>query len=107
MRLSYVDNPPKNLSAEDEQILERVKARRGERGLLPLDLALLHAPKVADGMSPTEYIQHRSPSFLTYMPFTLKFFKTLRSLDTLSFSPSNLNSTLLHFTTTDTNDEMK
>lgn len=49
MRLPYTENPPKNLSAEDEQILERVKARRGEKGLIPLDLALLHAPKVADG----------------------------------------------------------
>lgn len=49
MRLPYTENPPKNLSEEDEQILERVKARRGEKGLIPLDLALLHAPKVADG----------------------------------------------------------
>lgn len=54
MRLDYADNPPKNLSSEDEQILERVKARRGERGLLPLDLALLHAPKVADGIALTD-----------------------------------------------------
>jgi len=49
MRLPYVDNPPNFTSEDDKQILERVKARRGERGLLPLDLALLHAPKVADG----------------------------------------------------------
>ncbi|KAK4926371.1 hypothetical protein LTR66_016345 [Elasticomyces elasticus] len=49
MRLPYTDNPPKNLSKEDEGVLERVKARRGERGLLPLDLTLLHAPKVTDG----------------------------------------------------------
>lgn len=49
MRLPYVDNPPNFTSEDDKQVLERVKARRGERGLLPLDLALLHAPKVADG----------------------------------------------------------
>jgi len=62
MRLDYVDNPPKNLSKEDEPILERVKARRGERGLLPLDLALLHAPKVADGKSTllTTYLMHHT-----------------------------------------------
>ena len=51
MRLPYTDNPPTGLSADDEQILERVKARRtaAGMGLIPLDLALLHAPKVADG----------------------------------------------------------
>lgn len=49
MRLPYVDNPPNFTSEDDKAILERVKARRGERGLFPLDLALLHAPKVADG----------------------------------------------------------
>ena len=49
MRLPYVDNPPKFDTDEDKEILKRVEARRGERGLLPLDLALLHAPKVADG----------------------------------------------------------
>lgn len=51
MRLSYTDNPPTYTDEDDKAILERVKARRGERGLLPLDLALLHAPKVADGTS--------------------------------------------------------
>jgi len=49
MRLDYVPNPPTNLSPEDEQVLERVKARRGAMGLIPLDLALLHTPKFADG----------------------------------------------------------
>lgn len=49
MRLPYTDNPPSNLSAEDQQVVERVKARRGEKGLIPLDLTLLHAPNVADG----------------------------------------------------------
>jgi len=51
MRLDYVPNPPTNLSPEDEEVLERVTARRKAQGLglIPLDLALLHAPKVADG----------------------------------------------------------
>lgn len=49
MRLDYVPNPPTNLSSEDQEVLERVKARRGARGLIPLDLTLLHAPKIADG----------------------------------------------------------
>ena len=49
MRLPYVSNPPTGLSAEDEQVVERVLARRGPRGFIPLDLALLHAPKITDG----------------------------------------------------------
>lgn len=49
MRLDYVPNPPTNLSPEDQEVLERVQARRGALGLIPLDLTLLHAPKVADG----------------------------------------------------------
>ena len=52
MRLPYVEDPPKGLSAEDEQVVERVRARRGERGLIKLDLTLLHAPKIADGARP-------------------------------------------------------
>jgi hypothetical protein len=51
MRLDYVPNPPTDLSAEDKEVLERVKARRGAMGLIPLDLTLLHAPKIADGQS--------------------------------------------------------
>ena len=53
MRLPYTEDPPKFTSDEDKEILKRVQSRRGERGLLPLDLALLHAPKVADGMLPS------------------------------------------------------
>jgi len=49
MRLDYVPNPPTNLSPEDQEVLERVKARRGAMGLIALDLTLLHAPKIADG----------------------------------------------------------
>ncbi|KIX99115.1 uncharacterized protein Z520_04691 [Fonsecaea multimorphosa CBS 102226] len=49
MRLDYVPNPPAGLDPEDEGIVERIKARRGARGLITLDLTLLHAPKIAGG----------------------------------------------------------
>lgn len=49
MRLPYVDNPPTFSDANDQAIVQRVQQRRGERGLIPLDLALLHSPPVADG----------------------------------------------------------
>ncbi|KPI45828.1 uncharacterized protein AB675_946 [Cyphellophora attinorum] len=49
MRLPYTDNPPKNLSQQDEEVLKRVLVRRGEKGLIPLDLTLLHSPNVTDG----------------------------------------------------------
>lgn len=49
MRIPYVDNPPATSNDEEAAILQRVLARRGERGLLPLDLALLHSFPVADG----------------------------------------------------------
>lgn len=51
MRLDYTDNPPTGLTGEDAEILERVQARRTAMGLplIPLDLTLLHAPRIADG----------------------------------------------------------
>lgn len=49
MRIPYVPNPPPTFSADEASILERVQARRGEGGLVPLDLALLHSFPVADG----------------------------------------------------------
>jgi len=49
MRLQYVPNPPNFTSEDDKQIVERIKERRGERGLIGLDRSLLHAPPVADG----------------------------------------------------------
>ncbi|KAK8170535.1 4-carboxymuconolactone decarboxylase-like protein [Phyllosticta citribraziliensis] len=49
MRLPYVSNPPEFESPADQAVLHRVQERRGERGLLKLDLALLHSPPVADG----------------------------------------------------------
>ena len=49
MRIPYTDNPPQNLAPDEQEVLKRVQARRGPRGLIPLDLALLHSPPVADG----------------------------------------------------------
>lgn len=49
MRIPYTDNPPKFSNPEEQDILKSVQARRGERGLIPLDLALLHSPPVAGG----------------------------------------------------------
>lgn len=49
MRLPYVPNPPQFENEADQAIVERVQKRRGERGLMELDLALLNAPPVADG----------------------------------------------------------
>ncbi|KAK2768397.1 hypothetical protein FQN54_000252 [Arachnomyces sp. PD_36] len=49
MRIPYVPNPPPTTSESDAAIVSRVQARRGSRGLIPLDLALLHSPPVADG----------------------------------------------------------
>lgn len=49
MRIPYVSDPPPTPTPEVAAIVERVKARRGPRGLIPLDLALLHAPQIADG----------------------------------------------------------
>lgn len=49
MRLPYVSDPP-NFTAEDDKAVEqRVRKRRGEKGLIALDRTLLHAPPVADG----------------------------------------------------------
>ncbi|KAF2190219.1 hypothetical protein K469DRAFT_699827 [Zopfia rhizophila CBS 207.26] len=49
MRLPYVSNPPSFDNEQDQAIVERVKQRRGDAGLLELDLSLLHSPPVADG----------------------------------------------------------
>lgn len=49
MKIPYVANPPETTSAEDAAIVARIQARRAPRPLIPLDLALLHAPPVADG----------------------------------------------------------
>ncbi|KAK6064716.1 hypothetical protein SCUP515_11598 [Seiridium cupressi] len=49
MRIPYTPDPPTTTDAADLAVIERVKARRAPRPLQPLDLALLHAPPVADG----------------------------------------------------------
>lgn len=49
MRLPYTSNPPEFSDPQDRAIVERVQQRRGNTGLFELDLALLHAPPVADG----------------------------------------------------------
>ncbi|KAI5923905.1 AhpD-like protein [Camillea tinctor] len=49
MRIPYTPNPPPSTSPDDTAIIARIAARRSPRPLQPLDLALLHAPPVADG----------------------------------------------------------
>lgn len=49
MKIPYVDNPPATSTPEEAAIVQRIQARRAPRPLIPLDLALLHAPPVADG----------------------------------------------------------
>lgn len=49
MKIPYVANPPVTSTPEDAAIVSRIQARRAPRPLIPLDLALLHAPPVADG----------------------------------------------------------
>ncbi|KAI1140188.1 AhpD-like protein [Hypoxylon sp. FL0543] len=49
MRLPYTPNPPAPATPEEQAIVSRIAARRAPRPLQPLDLALLHAPPVADG----------------------------------------------------------
>ncbi|KAF2485889.1 AhpD-like protein [Neohortaea acidophila] len=48
MRLPYINDDPKMPTKEDQDIVTRVKERRGGK-LLELDKALLHAPPIADG----------------------------------------------------------
>ncbi|CAG5180783.1 uncharacterized protein ALTATR162_LOCUS9410 [Alternaria atra] len=49
MRLPYVPDPPNFTSEEDKAVEQRVRQRRGEKGLIALDRTLLHAPPIADG----------------------------------------------------------
>ncbi|KAI9727229.1 MAG: hypothetical protein M1834_008489 [Cirrosporium novae-zelandiae] len=49
MRIPYTSNPPPTNNETEAAILDRVQARRGPNGLIPLDLALLHSFPVADG----------------------------------------------------------
>lgn len=49
MRIPYTPDPPPTSNEAEAATLQRVQARRGEQGLIPLDLALLHSFPVADG----------------------------------------------------------
>jgi len=49
MRVPYTPNPPHMTGFEEEAILSRILARRGNNGLIALDRTLLHAPAIADG----------------------------------------------------------
>ncbi|KAL2215111.1 putative 4-carboxymuconolactone decarboxylase [Thermoascus aurantiacus ATCC 26904] len=50
MRLPYApSSPPPDAAPGTDEIYARIAARRAPRPLIPLDLALLHSPPVADG----------------------------------------------------------
>lgn len=49
MRIPYIPDPPPASSATAEAVIQRIRARRAPGPLIPLDLALLHSPPVADG----------------------------------------------------------
>ena len=51
MRVPYAPADPPNPSEETQAIYERIRERRKPRPLVPLDLALLHNPKIADGFN--------------------------------------------------------
>lgn len=49
MRISYAPDTPADPTPENQAIYDRIAARRKPRPLIPLDLALLHNPAIADG----------------------------------------------------------
>ncbi|WPH01563.1 Hypothetical protein R9X50_00441000 [Acrodontium crateriforme] len=49
MRIPYAPTEPADPTPENEAIYDRIRARRNPRPLIPLDLALLHNPAIADG----------------------------------------------------------
>jgi alkylhydroperoxidase family enzyme len=49
MRIPYAPSTPTDPTPETQQIYTRIAARRHPRPLIPLDLALLHNPQIADG----------------------------------------------------------
>nr|POE51611.1 hypothetical protein CFP56_25818 [Quercus suber] len=49
MRIPYAPAEPANPTPEIEAIYDRLRTRRDPRPLIPLDLALLHNPAIADG----------------------------------------------------------
>jgi len=59
MRLSYVQDSSITDPA-DQAILHRIEERRGSRGLISLDRALLHSPSIADGW----YVVQHTPLYM-------------------------------------------
>jgi alkylhydroperoxidase family enzyme len=51
MRIPYAPTTPADPTPENKAIYSRIQARRNPRPLIPLDLALLHNPRIADGYS--------------------------------------------------------
>lgn len=51
MRISYAPKEPADPTPDAEAIYQRIKERRNPRPLIPLDLALLHNPNIADGFN--------------------------------------------------------
>lgn len=49
MRIPYAPKEPADPTPENQAIYDRIAARRKPRPLIPLDLALLHNPAIADG----------------------------------------------------------
>ena len=49
MRIPYAPSTPAKPIPETEAIYDRIRERRKPRPLIPLDLALLHNPQIADG----------------------------------------------------------
>ncbi|KAK0355980.1 hypothetical protein LTR91_014803 [Friedmanniomyces endolithicus] len=51
MRIPYAASSPPSPTPETLAIYSRIRARRQPRPLIPLDLALLHNPQIADGFN--------------------------------------------------------
>jgi alkylhydroperoxidase family enzyme len=51
MRIPYAPKEPADPTPENQAIYDRIKERRNPRPLIPLDLALLHNPNIADGFN--------------------------------------------------------
>jgi alkylhydroperoxidase family enzyme len=51
MKIPYAPTEPADPTPENQAIYERIKERRKPRPLIPLDLALLHNPNIADGFN--------------------------------------------------------
>ncbi|KAK3712583.1 hypothetical protein LTR37_009026 [Vermiconidia calcicola] len=70
MRIPYAPKEPENPNPETQAIYDRIRERRNPRPLIPLDLALLHNPNIADGFS-TLMGSIRTKSSLSLAPMEL------------------------------------